>query len=52
LSSTDAIIVSAWDGCVARIYDKDGQLINSVDIPVPDFIAYEKQKHRQAREAR
>jgi hypothetical protein len=32
-----AVIVSAWDSCVGRVYDVTGQLIDSLDIRVPDF---------------
>lgn len=33
----DAVIIAAWDSCVARVYDAAGQLVDSIDIRVPDF---------------
>ena len=32
------VIVTAWDSCVARVYDSTARrLIDSIDIRVPDF---------------
>ena len=31
------VTVYAWDGCIARIYDAGGRLLDSIDIRVPDF---------------
>jgi hypothetical protein len=33
----DALVIAAWDSCVARVYDEAGQLIDSIDIRVPNF---------------
>ncbi len=35
----DAITVYAWDASVARVLDARGEVIVSLDIRVPDFIA-------------
>jgi hypothetical protein len=48
----DDITVYAWDGCEARVFTADGKLIQSLDIPVPDFIALDEQKQWRDREAR
>ncbi len=30
--------------CVARVYERDGRLVDSLDIRVPDFVALDEQK--------
>jgi hypothetical protein len=36
----------AWDGCVASIYDAGGQLLDSIDIRVPDFIELDRARRK------
>jgi hypothetical protein len=31
------VTVHAWDGCVARVHDAEGRIIDVIDIRVPDF---------------
>jgi hypothetical protein len=33
------ITVYAWDGCVARVRDGEGRVIDLIDVRVPDFSA-------------
>ena len=49
--SSDAVTVHAWDACVARVLDRHGQLIVSLDIRVPDFIALREAKASRNRDA-
>ena len=44
--STEAVTVYAWDACIARVYDATGQLIESLDIRVPDFAAIAEAERR------
>jgi hypothetical protein len=46
----EAVTVYAWDGCVARVYDPSGLLIDSLDIRVPDFAALPEQQRRADRD--
>jgi hypothetical protein len=38
-ASADALTVYAWDACVARVLDREGRLVETLDIRVPDFTA-------------
>src|SRR6266566_4586247 len=31
------VIVSAWDSCVAKVFNEAGQLLDELNIRVPDF---------------
>ena len=42
--SPDALTVYAWDACVGRVYDRKGQLLDALDIRVPDFTAIDERR--------
>ena len=48
--SAEAITIYAWDACVARVYDPEGRLIETLDIRVPDFAALAEQARRGDRD--
>ena len=48
--SETAVTVYAWDGCVARVYDSDGRLVESLDVAVPDFVALNEQTRTRDRD--
>jgi len=46
--SADALTVYAWDACVARVLNAEGQVLETLDIRVPDFVALAEEARRQA----
>jgi len=49
--SADAVTIYAWDACVARVLDPNGQEVVSLDIRVPDFIALDESRANRDRDA-
>ena len=47
-SGADGLTVYAWDACVARVLSPDGEVLDTIDIRVPDFIALDEASRRQA----
>jgi hypothetical protein len=42
-TSADAVTVWAWDACVGRVLDREGRVITTLDIRVPDFTALDRE---------
>jgi hypothetical protein len=40
----DAVTVYAWDACVGKVRDREGIVIDSLDVRVPDFIGLDEQR--------
>ena len=45
----DSVTVYAWDASVARVLTPAGEVVVSLDIPVPDFMGLERERARRAR---
>ncbi len=43
----DAVTVTAWDASVARVLSPEGELLVSLDLRVPDFIALDERAARR-----
>jgi hypothetical protein len=47
----ESVTVYAWDAAVGRVLNAQNELVESFDIPVPDFIGLDQEQARHGRKA-